>query len=44
MQQVNMGASIKNDQWITEVETPDPAPLPDLPGFHVLVRPISVKR
>ena len=43
MQQVNLGASIKNDLWITEEETPNPSPLPDLPGFHVLVRPISVK-
>ena len=43
MQQVNLGASVKNDLWITEEETPNPSPLPDLPGFHVLVRPISVK-
>ena len=38
-----MGASLKNDLWITEEETPNPTPLPDLPGFHVLVRPVSVK-
>jgi co-chaperonin GroES (HSP10) len=44
MQQVNMGGAIKNDLWITDVEeTPDPSPLPKLPGFHVLVRPVSVK-
>jgi|TARA_R110000868_G_scaffold81914_1_gene231648 co-chaperonin GroES (HSP10) len=44
MQQVNMGGAIKNDLWITDVEeAPDPSPLPKLPGFHVLVRPVSVK-
>ena len=44
MQQVGLGGAIKNDLWITDLEeTPDPSPLPDLPGFHVLVRPISVK-
>ena len=44
MQQVAMGKAMKNDTWITDAETvPDPSPLPDLPGYHVLVRPISVK-
>ena len=39
-----MGKAMKNDTWITDAETvPDPSPLPDLPGYHVLVRPISVK-
>jgi co-chaperonin GroES (HSP10) len=44
MQQVHLGNSIKNDMWITEEEdesTPDV--LPELPGFHVLVRPVSIK-
>ena len=44
MQQVGLGGAIKNDMWITDLEeSPDPSPLPDLPGFHVLVRPVSVK-
>lgn len=44
MQQVSMGGAIKNDLWITDVEeTPNPSPLPNIPGFHVLVRPVSVK-
>ena len=44
MQQVNLGNSIKNDLWITDpIEQPDPDVLPSLPGFHVLVRPVSVK-
>ena len=44
MQQAHLGNTIKNDIWITDEEdeaTPDV--LPELPGFHVLVRPVSVK-
>jgi co-chaperonin GroES (HSP10) len=44
MQQAHLGKTIKNDMWITDEEeevTPDV--LPELPGFHVLVRPVSVK-
>ena len=44
MQQAHMGNSIKNDLWITdEEEVKDPDVLPELPGYHVLVRPVSVK-
>jgi co-chaperonin GroES (HSP10) len=44
MQQLELGGAVKNDLWITDAdEVPDPSPLPDLPGFHVLVRPVSVK-
>jgi co-chaperonin GroES (HSP10) len=42
MQQVGLGGALKNDLWITEDDAPDPSPLPTLPGFHVLVRPVSV--
>ena len=39
-----MGNSIKNDLWITdEEEVADPDVLPELPGYHVLIRPVSVK-
>ena len=44
MQQAHLGKTIKNDMWITEdiedISTPDV--LPELPGFHVLVRPVSI--
>ena len=44
MQQAHMGNSIKNDLWITdEEEAKDPDVLPELPGYHVLIRPVSVK-
>ena len=39
-----MGKSVKNDLWITDPEeVADPEVLPELPGFHVLIRPVSVK-
>jgi co-chaperonin GroES (HSP10) len=34
MQQVALEKGIKNDMWITD---------DDLPGYHILVRPISIK-
>jgi co-chaperonin GroES (HSP10) len=44
MQQAHLGKTIKNDMWITnEEEETTPDILPELPGFHVLVRPVSVK-
>ena len=44
MQQVTMGKALKNDRWISDIEeVDDPKPLPELPGFHILVRPVSVK-
>ena len=43
MQQVNMGKVIKNDAWISKEEQANPDVLPELPGYHVLVRPVSIK-
>ena len=43
MQTVPMGRSIKNDMWITKEEVPNPDVLPELPGYHILVRPVSIK-
>ena len=43
MQQVHMGKALKNDMWISQEETPDPDVLPEVPGYHVLIRPVSVK-
>ena len=33
--------AIKNDEWITDAEVPDPEVLPEIPGYNVLVRPGS---
>ena len=44
MQQAHLGKAIKNDMWITnEEEEATPDVLPELPGFHVLVRPVTIK-
>ncbi len=39
----SLGGAISNDAWITENDIPDPEVLPDLPGYHVLIRPTSIK-
>ena len=44
MQNVTMGRAIKNDMWITEKELPNPDVLPELPGYHILIRPVSIKQ
>jgi co-chaperonin GroES (HSP10) len=43
MQAVAMEKSILNDAWNTQEEVPDPDVLPIVPGYHILVRPVSVK-
>lgn len=35
--------ALKNDEWITDEEVADPDVLPEIPGYHVLVRPVSIK-
>ena len=44
MREQHLGGSVKNDKWITDTEeVADPEVLPHLPGYHVLIRPVSVK-
>ena len=43
MQQVSLAKSIKNDMWISEEDKANPDVLPELPGYHVLIRPVSIK-
>lgn len=44
MRQVAMGKAVKNDQWISnEGDIPDPDVLPSLPGYNILIRPVSIK-
>ena len=39
-----MGKAVKNDQWISnEEDIPDPDVLPSLPGYNILIRPVSIK-
>nr|ASN63265.1 co-chaperonin GroES [uncultured virus] len=44
MQAVAMDKAMLNDQWISADEAPDPTVLPRIPGYHILVRPVSVKK
>tara|TARA_Y100000996_G_C21989752_1_gene424087 strand:+ start:37 stop:456 length:420 start_codon:yes stop_codon:yes gene_type:complete len=41
--QPNMSNSTQNDEWITDNEMPDPETLPNVPGYHILVRPLSIR-
>jgi co-chaperonin GroES (HSP10) len=43
MQQLHLGKALKNDLWITDDDKKDPIVLPELPGYHILIRPISIK-
>jgi len=44
VRQVAMGKAVKNDQWISnEGDIPDPDVLPSLPGYNILIRPVSIK-
>ena len=37
-------SSLKNEEGITNEEVADPKVLPEIPGYHILVRPVSVKQ
>ena len=32
-----------NDDWITNKKSPDPKVLPNIPGYHVLIRPVAIR-
>ena len=36
-------AAASNDEWITNKESPDPDVLPNIPGYHVLIRPVAIR-
>ena len=36
--------AIMNDEWITNGEVPDPEVLPDIPGYHLLIRPMTIRQ
>ena len=43
MRTIKMERAVNNNEWIEDEEKPDPEVLPHLPGYHILVRPVSVK-
>ena len=46
MLQPHMAKTIDNSDWITDADYEDLAAsdLPDIPGYHLIVRPISIKQ
>ena len=45
MQAVRMDKSVKASDWVTDKdETIDKKTLPILPGYHILVQPVTVKQ
>ena len=42
--QPHLDKGLMNDQWITSNEVPDPDVLPEIPGYHVLIRPLSIRK
>ena len=43
MRTIKMERAVNNNEWIENEEKPDPDVLPNLPCYHILVRPVSVK-
>ena len=33
-----------NDEWITGKESDDPKVLPNIPGYHILIRPVAISK
>ena len=42
MRTIKMERAVNNNEWIENEEKADPEVLPSLPGYHILVRPVSV--
>ena len=43
MRTIKMEKAVNNNEWIENEDKPDPEVLPSLPGYHILVRPVSIK-
>jgi len=44
MLQPNIANSTQNDEWITANDVPDPDVLPEVPGYHILIRPTAIRK
>ena len=38
-----LSRSMLNDDWISESAIPDPEPLPKIPGYRLLIRPVPIR-
>jgi len=43
MQHAHMGGAVTNDQWITDDKIKDPSPLPTIPNYRILIRPVAIR-
>lgn len=39
-----LDGGLANDSWISTEDTPDPSPLPRVPGIGILVRPVPIRK
>ncbi len=39
-----LDGGIPNDEWVSDEDSPDPSPLPRIPGVGILVRPIPIRK
>jgi len=38
-----LSKSILNDDWLSETNISDPTPLPKIPGYRLLIRPVPIR-
>ena len=43
MRTIKMEKAVNNNEWIEDEEKADPEVLPSLPGYHILVRPVTIR-
>ncbi len=39
-----LDGGIPNDEWVSDEDSPDPSPLPRIPGVGILVRPTPIRK
>lgn len=44
MRAVSLDKAVRNDEWISDDSLPDPDPLPRIPGYKLLIRPVAIRR
>ena len=38
-----LSGSMLNDEWLSESTVQDPTPLPKIPGYRLLIRPVPIR-
>ena len=39
-----LSGAVSNAQWVSDETLPDPNPLPTIPGWNLLIRPVPIKQ